>query len=141
MKVYWTDQGCDIPNLRYYLYYVDLVGLKSDTIDWLIGGKNASTLKDPNGNNASTLNEPVNGKNASTLNETVNGEIVGYTENNASLLNFVDVDENVRSMYISDLAVGVVYKGYLLHSVVGIGNGAPSEFIKFKTFIKRKLVD
>lgn len=42
------------------------------------------------------------------------------------------------SMDVLGLEVAVDYGGYLVNSVIGIGNGAPSKIFKFRTIMTRK---
>ena len=44
----------------------------------------------------------------------------------------------VNSLVVSDLEIAISYDAYLLYSLVGVGNGAPSKKLNFQTRYQRK---
>ena len=47
-------------------------------------------------------------------------------------------NDSSPSLIIRDLDIAVLYHGYLLYSIHSVGNGAPSEFIRFQTMYNRE---
>ena len=50
----------------------------------------------------------------------------------------IDVVNDTKTMVVPFLETAILYEGYLLYSVYGIGNGAPSERFRFQTSFDRK---
>ena len=49
-----------------------------------------------------------------------------------------DTTNNTNTMFVPFLNTAVLYEGYLLYSLYGVGNGPPSERFRFRTAYDRK---